>query len=68
MASSTYLITAKNKKEQELIDSLIRHLNLKGKRLATEELEDLGLSMLLANVDRTKKAPRERVLRQLRAK
>jgi hypothetical protein len=67
MARKTILITPKDKDEEKLLHELIKRMGLSGRTLSEEELEDAGLAMAMAKVDRTKVADRARVMRKLRA-
>lgn len=67
MPRKPILITPKDKEEERLLLQLIERMGLNGRTLNEVELEDLGLSLLLSKVDRTKKANKESVLRKLRA-
>jgi hypothetical protein len=67
MSRKPILITPKDKAEERLLLDLIERMGLNGRTLNEVEVEDLGLSILLAKVDRSKKADKARVMRKLRA-
>jgi hypothetical protein len=66
MPRKAILITPKDKAEERLLLDLIERMGLNGRSLNEAEMEDLGLSILLSKVDRSKKADKERVMRKLR--
>jgi hypothetical protein len=67
MSREPILITPKDKAEERLLLDLIERMGLNGRTLNEVEIEDLGLSILLAKVDRSQKADKARVMRKLRA-
>ncbi len=67
MARKPIVITPKDKDEEVLLLQLIKRMGLNARALDVEELEDLGMSILLSKVDRSKKADTERVMRKLRS-
>jgi hypothetical protein len=62
----TLLITPNNKSELKLITDFLEKLNIKTKILSDEEIEDSGLSVLMKQVDRSKKVSRETIMKKLR--
>lgn len=66
MSAGAILITPKDKAERKLLEELIQRMGLRGTTLEKDELEDLGLTLLLRKVDRTKKVSRDRIMRQLK--
>ncbi|MCB0792962.1 MAG: hypothetical protein H6595_05245 [Flavobacteriales bacterium] len=67
MARKAFIITPKDRKEEELLRQLIARMGLEGRLLDEEELEDAGLALALTKVDRTKLADSKRVMRKLRS-
>ncbi|HRO98389.1 MAG TPA: hypothetical protein PLN54_03040 [Flavobacteriales bacterium] len=67
MAPKAIIITPKDKEEEKLLHQLIKRMGLIGRTLSAEEMEDAGLALAMANVDRTKLASKERVMRKLKA-
>ena len=63
---SAILVQTKNENDLQFISSLLKRMKVKTKVMDDEELEDLGLSVLIRDVDRTKKISEESVLRKLR--
>jgi hypothetical protein len=66
MKMNAILIKPKNETDFELINSILKRLKVKSKIMRDEELEDLGLSILMTGADRTKKVSEESILRKLR--
>lgn len=58
-------IKSKNKKDLALIKELVKKMGLESKSLTAEEMEDIGLSILMKEVDRTQYSEREEVMRIL---
>lgn len=67
MARKAIIITPKDKEEEKLLQQLIKRMGLSGRMLSEEEMEDAGLALAMSQVDRTKVANKERVMRKLRA-
>lgn len=65
MARKPIVITPKDKDEEVLLLQLIKRMGLNARSLDLEELEDLGMSILLSKVDRSRKADPARVMRKL---
>ena len=65
MESTAILIAPKNRKERVQLEELIQRMGWRSRSFRASELEDFGLALLMSEVDRTKKAPTARVLRQL---
>lgn len=59
------LVKPKDEAELKLISDLLKKMRISNKLLSQEEQEDLGLTMLLKQTDRTQKVPREDVLAKL---
>jgi hypothetical protein len=60
------LIKPNTETDFELINSILKRLKVKAKIMKDEELEDLGLSILMKEADRSKKVSEESILRKLR--
>ena len=60
------LVQSTDPSELNFIAELLKKLGVKSNAISEEELEDLGLSMLLKNVDRSKKSSREAVMKKLK--
>lgn len=64
---SAIVINPKNPKELKFISELLNKLGVDAKVLSDEDTEDLGLSLLMKEVDRSDIASEEEVLKKLRA-
>ena len=62
-----FLIKAKDDAEAKLMKSLLKKMNISSKLLNEEEIEDIGMGFLMAEVDKKKKAPEEAVMRALKS-
>ena len=67
MARKPIVIKPRDKQEESLLLQLIERMGLDARVLDMEELEDIGMSIILSKVDRSKKADTARVLRKLRS-
>jgi len=63
---SSIVVNPRDKKELEFVFELLKKLGVKSKVLSDEELEDLGLAILMRDVDRTDLASEEEVMSKLR--
>jgi hypothetical protein len=61
------IISPKNLSEMRFIYELLRKLAIPSKVLSEEEKEDLGLSILMREADRTKKVKRETIMMKLKS-
>jgi len=59
------IIKSKNSSDLKLIKELVKKLGLESKSLSEEEIEDLGLTMLMKQADRTKTVSRDTVMKKL---
>ena len=59
------VITPKNRSEFEFLSNLFHKLGLSTKTLSEEEKEDIGLSLLMREVDRNKKVKESTILKKL---
>jgi hypothetical protein len=60
------IVTAKNQSEYKFLHDLLQKLNIESTPLSETELEDLGLSVLMKKVDRSKKVSREKIMKKLK--
>jgi len=60
------LITPKNKSEYVFLSDLLKKLKISSSTLTEEDLEDIGLSILMRNVDRKKKVSRRTIVNKLK--
>ncbi|MBL0055077.1 MAG: hypothetical protein IPP31_02585 [Chitinophagaceae bacterium] len=61
------VITPKNENEFKFLADLLKKLGIGSSSLSKEELEDIGMSKMLRDVDRSKKASRSEVMKKLTA-
>jgi hypothetical protein len=61
------IISPKNKEELKFVEALLNKLGVATKALTEEEIEDAGLSLLMKDVDRTKKVSKEVIMKKLKA-
>jgi hypothetical protein len=59
------VIKPKNQEELEFISSLLKKLRISTKLLLQDEIEDLGLSILMKETDRSKKVSRNLIIKKL---
>jgi hypothetical protein len=59
------VITPRNKSEFEFVSNLVKKLGLAAKTLSIEEKEDLGLGLLMREVDRNSKVKKSTILKNL---
>lgn len=59
------VIKSENKKNLTKLKKLIKELGMESTTLSNEEMEDLGLSMLMKEADRNETVSREEILKKL---
>ena len=59
------VITPKNTNEFKFVSELLKKLGVGSSALSQDELEDLGMSKLLHDVDKTKRASRSEIMKKL---
>ena len=59
--------TPKNDSELKFLTDLLKKLGINSSSLSYEDLEDIGMSKLLREVDKTKKATRKEIMKKLSA-
>ena len=62
---SSIVINPKSPKELKFISELLNKLGVESKVLSDEDTEDLGLSLLMKDVDRSDIVPKEEVMAKL---
>ncbi|MGF1670176.1 MAG: hypothetical protein ACFCU6_06990 [Balneolaceae bacterium] len=62
------IIKSRNSSDLKLIKELVKKMGLESKSLSEEEIEDLGLTILMKQADRTKIVSRESVMKKLAGK
>ena len=60
------VITPKSPREFKFLSDLLKKLNIMSATMTEEEIEDLGLSKMLKDVDKTKKISKESVMNKLK--
>ncbi|MEX2573031.1 MAG: hypothetical protein WD317_01995 [Balneolaceae bacterium] len=58
----TIILKTKNRKETRLIRQYADKMGIENKSLTEEEMEDMGMAMLMREVDRSEYATREEVM------
>ena len=61
------VITPKSQTEFKFINDLLKKLGISSATMTEEEIEDIGLSKMMKDVDKTKRVSKESVMRKLRA-
>jgi len=56
------IIKSENKKDLALIKKIVQKMGLESKSLTAEEMEDIGLSIMLDEADRTKTVPEQEIM------
>lgn len=59
------VVTPKNDSEFKFLSDLLKKLGINSASLSYEDLEDIGMSKLLRDVDKTKKASRNEIMKKL---
>ncbi len=63
---SSIVINPKDAKELQFISELLQKLGIKAQVLSAEDSEDLGLSILMRDVDRSDKVPIDEIMSKLK--
>lgn len=61
------IVKPKNQSEVKFVSDLLKKLGISSKQMEWEELEDYGMSILMKDVNRSKKISRESVMKKLKA-
>ena len=61
------IVKPKDKAEMEFINGLLRKLGIVSRLMTDEEMEDIGLGIMMKEADRSKKVSRESVMRKLKS-
>lgn len=61
------VITPKNDSEFKFLADLLKKLGVSSSALSYEDLEDIGMSKLMRDIDKTKKASRAEIMKKLSA-
>ena len=62
------VITPRNQSESKFLVDFFEKIGLPSKAISAEELEDMGLSKMLNEVDKSQKVSREIILQKLQSK
>ena len=60
------IITPKSFSEHRFVSELLKKLNVSLRVISEDEKEDMGLSLLMKKVDRTKKVSRDTIMKKLK--
>lgn len=61
------VVTPKNRDEFKFVADLLKKLGVGSSTVTQEELEDIGMSKLMRQIDKTKKASRTEIMKKLTA-
>jgi hypothetical protein len=61
------VVTPKNNDEFKFVSELLKKLGVGSSALSKDELEDIGLSKLMHDVDKTQKVSRSEIMKKLSA-
>ncbi|MBI5857405.1 MAG: hypothetical protein HZB42_07115 [Sphingobacteriales bacterium] len=59
------VVTPKNSNELKFVTDLLKKLGVGSSTINQEELEDIGMSKLMRQVDKTKRASRTEIMKKL---
>jgi hypothetical protein len=59
------VVTPKNSNELKFVTDLLKKLGVGSSTVNQEELEDIGMSKLMRQVDKTKRATRKEIMKKL---
>jgi hypothetical protein len=60
------IVKPKNQNDLKFVSDLLKKLGISSKEMEWEELEDYGMSIMMKDVDRSKKISRESVMKKLK--
>ena len=61
------VVTPKNSNEFKFVTDLLKKIGVGSSSVTKEELEDIGMSKLMRQVDKTKRASRTEIMKKLSA-
>jgi hypothetical protein len=64
---SSIVVSPKSQKELQFISELLSKLGVRSKVLSDEELEDLGLAVMMKDVDRSEVVSEDEIMKKLKA-
>jgi len=62
----TLIVTVKDKNEMQLVSDMLKKMRIEAKKLSDEDREDIGLSKLMRQSNRSEKVSRDQVMKSLR--
>ena len=62
----TLIVTVKDKHEMQLVTEMLKKMRINAKKLSDEDREDIGLSKLMKQANRSEKVSRDQVMKSLR--
>ena len=62
----TLIVTLKDKNEMQLVSDMLKKMKIEAKKLSEEDREDIGLSKLMKQANRSEKVSRDQVMKSLR--
>jgi len=62
----TLIVTLKDKHEMQLVSDMLKKMRINAKQLSDDDREDIGLSKLMRQANRTDKVSRDQVMKSLR--
>ena len=62
----TLIVTVKDKHEMQLVSDMLKKMRIEAKKLSDEDREDIGLSKLMKQANRSEKVSRDQVMKSLR--
>ena len=62
----TLIVTLKDKHEMKLVSDMLKKMRINAKQLSDDDREDMGLSKLMRQANRTDKVSRDQVMKSLR--
>lgn len=63
---SSIVVSPKNQKEFQFVSELLNKLGVRSKVLSDEELEDLGLAVMMKEIDRSEVISEDEVMKKLK--
>ncbi len=61
----TLIVTLKDKHEMQLVSDMLKKMRINAIKLSAEEREDMGLTKLMKQANRSEKVSREQVMKSL---
>ena len=61
----TLIVTVKDKQEMQLVSDMLKKMKINAKKLSDDDREDIGLSKLMRQANRSEKVSRDQVMKSL---